>query len=400
MTLRKGLLFLLVFAALIAILAVGIHTLTQNNNLGTDFFIFWQAGRAAFLEHTSPYSDEIAIRSQLAILKHIARPGEDQLAFVYPPFALFVLYPLILLPFDWAQAVWIAFLLLALVTSFALAYPRAPRWVGISFLAFYPVFFGLILGNFAILIAALLVILLAKYLPREKPPAAWQIGAGILAGWLTVKPQFTWPFLLYFCLYALRQKHWRFLAALAACFLLFLGASFLLVPNWPVEWFDRITRYTAYNQAWLIATFLLKEILPVSLATWLTAGLGAVCLGLTAWLTVHWWRASLPALAMVAWLGFVGYLFHPRGASYEQLAFLLPLACWVCTALRPFSWAAFGWCIASLAVSWVAFGVSVGVPLVSATEWPVLFHAVWIGWFLWRSLKSRTLQPVLSYDKI
>ena len=50
MTLRKGLLFLLVFAVLIAILAVGIHTLTQDNNLGTDFFIFWQAGRAAYLE--------------------------------------------------------------------------------------------------------------------------------------------------------------------------------------------------------------------------------------------------------------------------------------------------------------------------------------------------------------
>ena len=133
----------------------------------------------------------------MAIFKRLARPGEDQLAFVYPPFALLVLYPLILLPFDWAQAVWIAFLLLALVTSFALAFPRAPRWVGISLLAFYPVFFGLILGNFAILIAALLVILLAKYLPREKPSAAWQIGAGILAGWLTVKPQFTWPFLLF-----------------------------------------------------------------------------------------------------------------------------------------------------------------------------------------------------------
>jgi hypothetical protein len=391
MTLRNGLLFLLVFAALIAILAVGIHTLTQNNNLGTDFFIFWQAGRAAYLEHSSPYSDEIATRSQLAIFKRLARPDEDQLAFVYPPFALLALFPLILLPFDWAQAVWIATLLLALVTSFTMAYPRSPRWAGISFLAFYPVFFGLILGNFAILIGTLLVVLCGIYLAREKPSTAWQIGAGLLAGWLTVKPQFTWPFLLFLCLYALRQKHIKFLAVTAASFLLCLGASFLLAPNWPAEWLDRVTRYTAYNQAWLITTFLLKEILPLTLAIWLTAVLGAACLGISAWLGVLWWRGRLDALPLLAWLGFVGYLFHPRGASYEQLAFLLPLAWWLCNLQRPLSAAALGWWFASLVVSWVAFGVSVGVPLVSATEWPVLFHAVWIGWLLRQSLKSRTL---------
>ncbi len=396
MTLRKAALFALIFLGLIALLAFGIHSLTQNNNLGTDFYIFWQAGRATFLEHASPYSDEIATRSQLAIFKRLAKPGEDQLAFVYPPYALLAILPVVALPFDWAQAVWIALLLLALVTAFALAYPRAPRWAGISFLAFYPVFFGLILGNYAILIAALLVLLIGLYLPRQQPTTAWQLAAGLLCGWLTVKPQFTWPFLLFFGLYALRNRQWKFLAALAGSFLFFVGVSFALVPGWPSEWLARITRYTAYNQAYPIATFLLKDLLPLDAAAWLSAVLGVACLGLTAWLALRWWRGQLAALPLIAWLGFVGYLFHPRGASYEQIAFLLPLALWACSAAR--RWPVVLWWIASLVVSWIAFGVSVGVPLISATEWPVLFHVLWIGWLLWQApgLRPRGAQPAQS----
>jgi hypothetical protein len=384
MSIRKTVLFALVFLGLIGVLAFGIHTLTQGNNLGTDFYIFWQAGRATYLEHTSPYSDEIATRSQLAIFKRLAKPGEDQLAFVYPPYALLAILPVIALPFDWAQAVWIAFLLIALATAFALAYPHAPRWVGLSFLAFYPVFFGLILGNYAILIAALLVILFGLYLPQARPSTAWQLGAGVLCGWLTVKPQFTWPFLLFFGLYALKVKQWKFLAALAASFLVLIGVSFLLVPNWPDEWLARITKYTAYNQAFPIATFLLKDLFSLNVAAWLSAGLGLACAALTILLARRWWRGTLAPLPLIAWLGFVGYLFHPRGASYEQIAFLLPLALWACTAPR--SWAVAAWWIASLIVSWIAFGVSVSVPLVSATEWPVLFHVAWIGWVLWGAL--------------
>jgi hypothetical protein len=386
MSVRKAALFGLVFVILVAALAVCIHTLTENNNLGTDFYIFWQAGRATILDHASPYSDEIAIQSQLAIFKRLAKPGEDQLAFVYPPYALLAILPVIFLPFDWAGAVWIAFLLIALVTVFALAYPRAPRWVGLSLLVFYPVFFGLILGNYAILIAALLVIVLGIYLPKSRPSPAWQILAGLVCGWLTVKPQFTWPFLLFMCLYALRGKQWKFLAALAGSFLFFVGISFILVPNWPAEWLSRITKYTAYNQAYPIATFLLKDLVSLDAASGLTVALGLICLALTAWLALNWWRGRLAPLPLIAWLGFVGYLFHPRGASYEQIAFLLPLALWACTAGH-IRWV-LPWWLASLVVSWIAFGVSVGVPLVSATEWPVLFHVVWVAWMVWQALAA------------
>ena len=150
-------------------------SLPKTTTSGTDFFIFWQSGRAVFLEHTSPYRDDLTIQNQLAIFKRLARPDEDHLTFAYPPFALLIILPFVFLPFEWAQAVWISLLILLLVSAFALAYPRAPTWVGISFLAFYPVFFGLILGNFVVLLTALLILLLGIYLPRERPTFIWQV---------------------------------------------------------------------------------------------------------------------------------------------------------------------------------------------------------------------------------
>lgn len=380
---RQSALYLVFFIVLVAILAAGFHALTRDNNLGTDFYTFWLAGRAAFIDHKSPYSEEIAIQGQLAIFKHLAGANEDQLAFAYPPYALLPLYPLIWMPFDWAQAAWIALLLLGLVTAFALAYPRSPRWVGTSFLAFYPVFFGVILGNFAILIAALLVILFGVYLPRQHPSTSWQILAGIAAGWLTIKPQLTWPFLALICLYEIRVKRWKFFAAMIASLLVFFSLSFLFAPNWPVEWPDRVNRYMAYNQTWLTILFLLKQVIPLSTATLLTTSLGILFIGMTVWLVLRWWHGKTGWLVLVAWMGFCGYLFHPHSTSYEQIAFLLPLVLWVCSQPNPLPRPALSWWLASLVVSWLAFILSIApFGIESATEWPVLFHVGWIGWLL------------------
>jgi hypothetical protein len=326
----------------------------------------------------SPYSDEIAQRVQWAVYKRLAAPEENQMAFANPPYALLPLYPLILLPFEWSSACWIAFLLLALVTGLILAFPNAPRWAGPSFLLFYPAFFGLLLGNFAVLIGTLLLLLFGRYLPQRQPAPGWQIAAGVVLAWLTIKPQFTWPYLLFFGLLGLRRRQWHLLAAAAGSFVLFAGVSFLLVPNWPVEWVERITRYIGYTQAWPISTFLLMQFIPLPLAEGLTALMVAAALALTAWLAWRWWQGRLPDLPLLAWLGLIGFWFHPRGTSYEHIAFLLPLILWACTHPRPRSAAVLAWWLSSLVVSWLVFFIAGSYP--PASEWPILFHALWVAW--------------------
>ena len=201
----RHLLALAVFLLLLGLLSAGVHTFTQNNTLGTDFFIFWQAGRGFLLDRTSPYSEEFALRSQMAVYKRPAAPGEDQLGFAYPPFSILAILPLLFLPFDWASAVWLALLILGWAAAVFLITRRAPLWPGLLIAAFYPVFFGLVLGNFVSLAAALLAVLAGLYLFAERPGAGPQILAGAAAAFLLIKPQFSWLYVAILLLHGLRR---------------------------------------------------------------------------------------------------------------------------------------------------------------------------------------------------
>ena len=387
---------LLIFLAALAGMAFAIHTLTRDNTLGTDFYIFYRAGQTAFIDRASPYSDALARQNQLAIFKRPSIAGEDQLGFAYPPYVLLAVWPVLGLGFDWAQAIWAAFLLLSLLAVVTLVYPGAPPWVAITFLCFYPVTFGLILGNFAILIGALVLLIFGLVNGKRPLEPAGQAALGLLLAWLTAKPQFIWLFAAFFLLLALRRRWWPFLAAFGAGLAFFVAISFAILPGWPVLWLESASRYAAYNQSWLILSVLLKDILPLEAVIPVTVVLGAGFLATSAWLFWQWWRGRLDNLLLLAWCGFVVYAFHPRGASYEHVTFLLPMVVWACRQKTIRSWPVWVFWGGSLIVSWAAFFISIqpAAPA-STTEWPLLFCAVWLGWlFLGSPMRLRRSDAV------
>ena len=95
--------YLLLTAVLLlafGLLTFGIHRAFANNTPGIDFYVYWQAGRAFFLEGQDPYSPEVSARIQNGIYHgRAALPGEDPMKFNYPPFALLPVMPFLLLPF-------------------------------------------------------------------------------------------------------------------------------------------------------------------------------------------------------------------------------------------------------------------------------------------------------------
>ena len=380
---------LAVFLLLLGLLSAGVHTFTQNNTLGTDFFVFWQAGRGFLLDRTSPYSEEFALRSQLAVYKHPAAPGEDQLGFAYPPFSILAILPLLFLPFDWASAVWLALLILCWVAAVFLITRQAPLWPGLLIAAFYPVFFGLVLGNFVSLAAALLAVLAGLYLFAERPGEGPQILAGAAAAFLLIKPQFSWLYVAILLLHGLRGRQRAFLTAFAGGAIFFGLVSFWIWPPWPREWLAEVTRYAGYNQTWPTAVVLLRDLLP---ADW-ALGVGTLALAgvmvATFYYLFRWWSGRLAILPLLAWAGLAAYLVHPHGKSYEHLVFLVPLLVWVCRHPRRLSLAVQAWWLGSLAVSWLAFALSFSLPaLGGVTEWPVLAYAAWVAWLLRRETVS------------
>ncbi|GAP19875.1 hypothetical protein LTAR_00058 [Leptolinea tardivitalis] len=380
----KGISLVLVWVILLLALTSAIASVSSENTLGTDFFIYYVAGRHIITDGLSPYDESVGEESQMAILKHLANKNEDQLRYVYPPYGLIPILPLAGLPFPLAQAAWMAFTLLCLVTAVIYGFEKAPPWLPVSMLFLYPLSFGLLLGNLNMPVICSLIVLAGRlpHLDSKNQFEAWLLG--FFMAWATIKPQFSWFYLIFFFLLALKKKQKTVLISFFVGCLFFLLFSFLLVPDWIPQWLGLLRRYPGYIGGRIPITPLVHalspggEIMTYSL-------LGLLFAGLSIWLMIRWWRGQFPSLGLLAWGGFAAYVFHPTGLSYDQVIFLLPVMFWVWLMgqKQPF-WANLVWFI-FIAVSWLFVYLSLSQIWIGATYYGLFFlFIIWLvfGFFV------------------
>ncbi len=368
-----------IFLLCLAMLTYGLHSLTKDNNLGIDYYIYYVAGRTLFIEGGNPYSDEVAEQVQWAVLKRLARPDEDQLGFVYPIYAFLPSLPTLWMTYEWAQAFWLALNILTLVASLLFTFPRARQ--SLTVFLVYPFLFALLTGNYNVLITSILITSFSLLANDSSPSTLKQLLFGAALAWATAKPQFAWLWVVFYLLWMLRRRMWHGLAAFGASLLLFVGLSFTVMPAWLPAWAERLTKYTEYNQTWLILTLFLKEFVPTLIAQSITLFSAIVCAGITLWLFFRWWKGLFTSLQIAGWCGFILFLFHPHGAAYEQIPFLLPILFWVCIQHPPPRLPAAIFWGGSIILSWIFFFLSrtPGMPA-SIAEWPFF---LFIGWLMY-----------------
>ncbi len=394
---QKLLLRLLVFALMWALFAFAIHTALLDNTLGADFATFWIGSRAALLEGETPYSAEVTTISQQFIYHRPALPEEDQLAFAYPLPAVFLLLPVAWMNLDWAQAFWLALNILALLSTLFILFPKTAGYLRFTYFLFYPVVFGLILGNFAILISVFILIFLQGLLLNKNRPAIWmQVIAGICLAFCIIKPQFAWAYLLLAGLMGLRQKLCPFLTALASSAIILFVGSLILVHDWPLQWFKRVSEYATYVKGQPALTILLGHVSPQNLLSPLAMGITLLVVVLSFWMLYRWWQGHLAGLSLVVWVGFVTYLFHPHGISYEQITFILPFTLWVLNTQGNKISGKLLWFFA-IALSWLLFFLTFWqISPIAVNEFPFLFYIVWMLYFFFKELRSIKDQPVTA----
>ncbi len=376
---KKAALGISIAVLILVSLTTAIRYTLYASPLGADFFTFWLAGRAALVEGGNPYSSEVTLQSQIGIYGRPAYPEEDQVAFAYPPYSLLPILPGALLPYAWAEAYWLALNVLAISALALRAFPAGQRTRSLLYFLFYPVFFGLILGNFAVPLGTILAGCIIFLFLRKEPNTAAQIAGGFFLGWATCKPQFIWFFALVMVIIAVRRQMRPFLFSLAASAVLMAGISFLMVPDWPALWIGRVFEYAGYVRSQLILTTLLAQAVSEQTAWLLTYGIAAV-LGLVSfYLILRWLRGRLETFFLFAWAGFCTYLLHPHGIAYEQISFLAPLFVWAGTAnprARIARW--LGW-FGAIFFSWVCFAIGKWV-YHPADAWPVLWNGAFLVW--------------------
>lgn len=372
----------ILFILLVALLALGIHSVMAGNTVGMDLHTFYLAARNVFVDHKSPYDEDIAVQSQLSVLRRLANETDDRMAFVYPPYSLLLLAPIAGLPFDWAQAIWMAFFIIGSVSAMLLAYPHRPLLPALGVLLFYPFTFGIILGNFVNLIALVILLAISKVIFDAKPSKGWQVFLGILLAWATIKPQFYWLYLGCILLAGLKGRLWPLLASFAISLVGFLGVSFILVPNWPVLWLERIQKYAGYVSNHPNITYFLNELRNASDAHTLTIALVALLIGVTAWALYTWWKGRLAPLVLLAWVGVVTYLITPSNIAYTQIAFIIPLLAWAQAQKNQHSLPVVLFYWGLLIFSWMIFFLKNGSPSPLAEEWRLVAGCIWVFWML------------------
>ncbi|MDX1520740.1 MAG: glycosyltransferase family 87 protein [Anaerolineae bacterium] len=324
------LLLALLLAGLIAAESVAVYTVfTSRFPSGNDFFVRWLGGREYLLNGTNPYDRSVAEAAQQAMFGRLAQPEDkDQAYFAYPLYTLYFFWPLSLMGYAKAQAVWMTLLQFMLLGSTGLALWlsgwRPPKWLLIAGLLWGILFYNgaraILLGQFSILVG------LALFLGLWAIERRYDSWAGVFLSVTTIKPQMVFLVLLFLFVWLLLQGRWRVIGSFAASMAALVLSSMLLVPTWPFDFIRNAVEYSDYVAFGTPLENLLHYFLRPGLAA-----------PLTVWLSLLFFMALLPGW----WLAFrgrpgaytwaihatliVGSLITFRSATTNQVILYLPI---------------------------------------------------------------------------
>jgi len=296
---------------------------------GNDFFVRWLGGREFLLHGTNPFDRAVAEKAQMAMFGHLARPEDkDEAYFAYPLYTLYLFWPLSLIPYAWAQAIWMTVLQFVLLGSTLLAI-RLADWNPSGWLFGLTVLWGLlfyngaraiILGQFSIWVGLFLLLALWAI---ERRRDGW---AGVLLSLTTIKPQMVVLVLAFLLLWALIRRRWRLLLGFGGSMAVLIGSSLLLVPTWPFDFVRNVVAYSRYVAHGTPLENLLHYLLPASVAAPLTVVLSLVSFLalLPGWGLALRGRSGGYTWALLTTL-VVNSLITFRSATTNQVILYLPL---------------------------------------------------------------------------
>jgi hypothetical protein len=223
----------------------------------SDLYPRWLGARELLLHGRNPYSPALTREIQRGYYGRPLDPTrpddpKDQQGFAYPVYVVFLLAPTVNLPFGRAEAGFRWFLI-ALGPLSLLLWLRAVRWkispayglvLALFVLGWLPMVQGIKLQQLSLLVAGLLAACAACF------SAGWLLLAGGLLALATIKPQLTWPLVLWLLVWA--ASDWRgrkqFVFGFAIMMMLLLGGAELILPGWERMFIAALGQYHSYTQ--------------------------------------------------------------------------------------------------------------------------------------------------------
>jgi hypothetical protein len=259
---------------------------TSQRDAVADFYIEWVGSRVA-LAGGDPYSQETTELIQVILRGSLAPPGTDQIAFAYPYYRVFLNAPLANLPYPWASAFWLGFMIVCLLCALFCVL-AALHWrpkltelaaLGTMWVFTFSTFGAAMLGQMAVVVLALLCV--SMWAASSGRP----ILAGAVLAFATMKPQLAALVVPVVILWWLRQRRWPAIAGFGLTLGTLAGVSFLILPSWLTGFWQILTRYPSYKDVRMGPDYLFAQ--------WGSGGQllsWTLWVALAIWLVWAWWR--------------------------------------------------------------------------------------------------------------
>ena len=223
----------------------------------SDLYPRWLGARELLKHRRNPYSAEITREIQQGYYGRALNPAspddpKDQQGFAYPVYVVFLLAPTVDLPFATVQTAFRC-LLIALAAFSVCLWLRVLRWkmscgwlaiLAMLMVGWLPMVQGIKLQQLSLLVAGLLAASAACL------TAGWLFLAGGLLALATIKPQLTWPIVLWLLAWAATdwRARRRFVFGFGLVMVLLFAGAELVLPGWLRMFFDAIRQYHQYTQ--------------------------------------------------------------------------------------------------------------------------------------------------------
>lgn len=310
------------------------RVLTSQAPGANDYFSRWYGARALLVEGRNPYGLDVTEEIQPVIQIDPSEVGRG--GFNYPLHVVFIFWPLVYLSYPWAQAIWMVMLqwfiigMVVALLGWQKWKPSPPELVALvlTILTFYVVVRSLFLGQFTLPVTFFLAACLWA-LQSER-----DVWAGVLLAATSIKPQMVVFVGVWFVIWAVGQRRWRFLAGLLGGGLAMLLGSMALYPVWPLAFYEDMGRYTRFAGGRNPLAMLLEMVWPGYPQGVFTAVSALLILAML-WVWWQTWRSREGAIERgLFWAIIVGIFITFQTGTTNQTLLLIPWFAWLVAASR------------------------------------------------------------------
>jgi hypothetical protein len=223
----------------------------------SDLYPRWLGARELLEHGRNPYADDITKEIQEGYYGRVldaSRPNDprDQQGFAYPVYVVFLLAPLIGLPFHAVQ-IFFHWLLLGLTVASVWMWLRVLRWrlpvLGVAIcvvltLGSFPAVQGIKLQQLSLLVAALMAGSAACV------ASGFLFSGGVLLALATIKPQLAWPLVAWLLVWSVSewQMRRRLVFGFGLAMALLAGGAEIILPGWLRMFVEAMGKYHRYTQ--------------------------------------------------------------------------------------------------------------------------------------------------------